>query len=50
MSANIGRGTTILGAYRQAFWLGREAMLEIRKIITSREAIFSELGAEAPRP
>ena len=29
---------------------GNEIMIEIRKIITIREAVFSELGVEASRP
>src|ERR1700738_3149124 len=29
---------------------GRENMIEIRKLITIRETVFSELGVEAARP
>jgi hypothetical protein len=29
---------------------GKEIMIEIRKIITTRETVFSELGVEANRP
>src|SRR6516165_7185383 len=35
----------------RTMWLkGEEIMIEIRKIITTRETIFSELGVEAARP
>ena len=29
---------------------GKEIMIEIRKIITTRETVFSELGVEASQP
>ena len=29
---------------------GKEIMIEIRKLITTRETVFSELGVEANRP
>ena len=36
--------------FGQRGFKGNEIMIEIRKIITMRETVFSELGVEANRP